>query len=132
MTCPLPSIHNCIVWIVFGEIKICKNIFPTPIQTLKLIVLTLIDEAKVESFENSSTMVSLKKKILQRSCQMSKNIFQKFSDALSDKKKQVIVAIPKNISYTIIFGTSKRSVYAVKNGTKVGRLFDNICRSSMQ
>ena len=77
-------------------------------------------------------MVSLKKKILQRSCQMSKNIFQKFSDASSDKKKQVIVAIPKNISYTIIFGTSKRSVYAVKNGTKVGRLFDNMYRNSMQ
>ena len=28
--CPLPSIHNCIVWIVFGEIKI-KDIFPTQI-----------------------------------------------------------------------------------------------------
>ena len=63
---------------------------------------------------------------------MSKNIFQKFSDALSDKKKQVIVAIPKNISYTIILGTSKRSLYAVKNGTKVGRLFDNMYRNSMQ
>ena len=76
-----------------------KNIFQNPIQSLKLIVLTLIDEAKDKSLENSSTMVSLKKKILQRSCQMSKSIFQKFSDVLSDKKKQVIVAIPKNISY---------------------------------
>ena len=76
-----------------------KNIFQNPIQSLKLIVLTLIDEAKDESLENSSTMVSLKKKILQRSCQMSVNIFQKFSDALSDKKKQVIVAIPKNNNF---------------------------------
>ena len=112
--------------------QMSKNIFRIPIQSLKLIVLTLIDVAKDKSLENSSTMVSLKKKILQRSCQMSKNIFQKFSDALSDKKKQVIVAIPKNISYTIILGTSKRSVHAVKNGTKVGRLFDNMYRNSMQ